>query len=216
MRGIKVYDKVIESINLANRRDIKVIISTVVMQDNLPYLKDLCELAEKLNCSIELYPCEDIIRDLSNYSYQIEDIKDIIPNLSVWANLVRSLRKTFKNVLTDPFSVEIIERGGFGGNSEYYQDVLRCHVAEAYLFIGHDGFIHYPCKIHPIVSFNAIQYPIATIYNSNRVRNIMKKHDGFDFCNGCRLGCAIVSSMPTRWKTVYTKYIKGFIAGNLR
>ena len=216
MRGIKVFHKVLESIKLANKNDIKPIISTVVMKDNLQYLKDMCELAENLECSIELYPCEDIIRDFPNKSYQIEEIHDLIPDISIWANLMRTLRTIYNNILTDPISIEVVEKGGFGGYPSYHQKILRCHVAEAYLFISHDGIINYPCKIHPKKSFNAMKYPVAKIYNSQEVREIMRKCDGFQFCNGCRLGCAIASSMLTRWKTVYAKYIKGFLEGKLR
>jgi MoaA/NifB/PqqE/SkfB family radical SAM enzyme len=216
VRGIKSFDKVIESISLSIKNDIKPIISTVVMKDNLRYLRNMCELAENLGCSIELYPCEDIIRDFSNHSYQVKDINDIIPNIPLWANLMRSLRKQYKSILTDPISIEVVEKGGFGGSPDYHQKILRCHVAEAYLFISHDGTINYPCKIHPIISFNALKYPIVEIYNSSQVRDIMNKFDGYKFCDGCRLGCAIASSMPTRWKTVYAKFIKGFLEGKLR
>ncbi|MFX1324138.1 MAG: radical SAM protein [Promethearchaeota archaeon] len=216
MRGIKVFQKVMESIILANKYDIKPIISTVVMKDNVQYLREMCELAERLNCSIELYPCEDIIRDYPGQSYQIEDISELIPNISIWASHMRTLRKQFKNILTDSVSIEVVESGGFGGSPFYHQKILRCHVAEAYLFISHDGFIHYPCKIHPIKSFNALKYPIQHIYQSQEVSEIMKMHDNYDFCDNCRLGCAIASSIPTRWKTVYSKYIKGFLDGNLR
>ena len=216
MRGINVFDKVIESIKLANKNEIKPIISTVVMNDNLTYLEDICELAENLNCSIELYPCEDIIRNYSEKSYHIDKINDLIPDISIWANIMRSLRRKYKNILTDPVSIEVVERGGFGGYPSYHQKTLRCHVAEAYIFISHDGFVHYPCKIHPLISFDALKYSLRNIYYSEEVRDIMKKHDNYDFCDNCRLGCAIASSIPTRWKTVYSKYIKGFLDGNLR
>jgi MoaA/NifB/PqqE/SkfB family radical SAM enzyme len=216
MRGIKVYDRVIESIKLAIKNDVKPVISTVVMKDNINMLDDICHIAEKLGCAIELYPCEDIIRNYTNESYQIQDIHDLIPDISLWANIIRLLRKKYTNILTDPISVEVVEKGGFGGNNRYNQDTLRCHVAEAYLFISHDGFINYPCKIHPIASFNALKYPISSIYNSFKVREIMEMHDNYTFCKNCRLGCAIASSIPTRWKTVYAKYIKGFLEGNLR
>jgi len=216
MRGIKVFDKVLESIELANKNDIKTIISTVVMKDNLYYLKDMIELANNLNSSIELYPCEDIIRDFPNNRYQVDEIHDLIPNVSIWANLIRTLRRQYKNILTDPISIEVVEKGGFGGNPSFHQNTLRCHVAEAYLFISHDGFLHYPCKIHPIESFNALKYPLKDIYYSEQVRDIMKKHDNYNFCDNCRLGCAIASSIPTRWKTLYSKYIRGFLDGNLR
>ncbi|MFX1456198.1 MAG: radical SAM protein [Promethearchaeota archaeon] len=215
-RGIKVYDKVIESIKLSIKNEIKPIISMVVMKDNIDYIEDMCNLAENLNSSIEIYPCEDIIRDYPEHSYQIEDIDNLIPNIAVWAEKIRSLRKQYKNILTDPISIEVVEKGGFGGYPSYHQKILRCHVAESYIFISHDGLIHYPCKIHPIMSFNALVHPISSIYKSNEVSEIMKNHDNYDFCDHCRLGCAIASSIPTRWKTVYAKYIKGFLNGNLR
>ena len=216
MRGLNVFDKVIESIKLANRNGIKPIISTVVMKDNLKYLEDICELAEKLNCSIEMYPCEDIIRNYSENSYHIDKIDDLIPEISSWANIMRSLRRKYKNILTDPVSIKVVEHGGFGGYPSYHQKTLRCHVAEAYIFISHDGFVHYPCKIHPLISFDASKYSLHNIYYSEKVRDIMKQHDNYDFCDNCRLGCAIASSIPTRWKTVYSKYVKGFLDGNLR
>ncbi|MFW9826216.1 MAG: radical SAM/SPASM domain-containing protein [Candidatus Thorarchaeota archaeon] len=216
MRGLKVFDKVIESIKLAKKNNIKPIISTVVMKDNIHLLHEICQLTESLGCSIEIYPCEDIIRDYPNKSYHIQNIDDIIPDISIWANLIRSLRKNYRNILTDPISVELVEKGGFGGYPNYNQKILRCHVAEAYLFISHDGYINYPCKIHPISSFNALKYPLSSIYNSYKVKEIMEMYDNYDFCQNCRLGCAIASSIPTRWKAVYAKFIKGFLEGKLR
>ena len=215
VRGIKVYDRIIESIHLANKQDIKVIISTVVMKDNIHLMDDICQLAEKLGCSLEIYPCEDIIRDYPNKSYQIQEIQDMIPDISIWGNQIRILRKKYRNILTDSVSIEVVEKG-FGAYPQYNQKILRCHVAEAYLFISHEGVISYPCKIHPIKRFNALKYPISTIYHSHEVKEIMKMHDNYRFCDNCRLGCAIASSIPTRWKTVYAKYIKGFIDGGLR
>ncbi len=216
MRGLKVFDRVIESIHLANKNDIKVIISTVVMKDNIHLLDEICQLAEKLGCTIEMYPCENIIRDFPDKSYQIQKIREMIPDISVWADKIRNLRKNYKNILTDPISVEIVERGGFGGFPDYYQNTLRCHVAEAYLSISHDGFIHYPCKIHPFTSFNALKHSVFDIYNSQEVKQIREKYDEYSFCDHCRLGCAMASSIPTRWKTFYAKFIRGFFNGNLR
>jgi MoaA/NifB/PqqE/SkfB family radical SAM enzyme len=216
IRGIKVFDRVIESIRLAEENDVKPVISTVVMKKNFKYLKDMCDLAEKLNCALEMYPCEDIIRDYPDESYQIEGISDYIPDTSRWASIMRELKKYYKNILTDPVSIEVVEKGGFGGYPRYYQNILRCHVAEAYLFISHNGFLHFPCKIHPLQSFDALKNQIKEIYYSQEARDIMIMHDRYDFCNNCRLGCAIASSIPTHWKTVYSKYIKGFLDGNLR
>lgn len=214
-RGIKVFDKVIESIDIANKKDIKVIISTVVMKDNLPLLEDICELAEELDCSIELYPAEDIIWDISGKSYRVDHIQELIPDLTIWANKIRDLRTKFNNILTDPISIEIVAKGGFGGIPKH-QDILRCHVAETYMFIRHNGYIDYPCKINPILSFNPFNHSLLKVHNSKEVKEIMNKHDNFDFCGGCRLGCAIMASIPTKFKTLYAKYVRGYLSGNLR
>ncbi|TFG04988.1 MAG: radical SAM protein [Promethearchaeota archaeon] len=214
-RGIKVFDKVIESIKIANKMGIKVIISTVVMKSNIHLLEDICNLAKNLGCPIELYPCEDIVWEISGISYRVKNIEEMIPNISLWANKIRMLRKKYNNILTEPVSINIIEKGGFGGNPKYQND-LRCHVAQTYMFIRNNGTIDYPCKIHPIKTFNILNHSLSNIYNSLEVKEMMNNHDDYDFCNGCRLGCAIMSSIPTRLTTLYSKYIKSYIMGNLR
>lgn len=215
-RGLKIFDKVLKTIEYANAREIKVILSTVVMKDNLNLLDELCELAEYMECSIELYPCEDIIREFSNKQYKVDEIEKLIPPISIWANLIRMLHNKYKNILTDPLSLQIIEEGGFGGYPKYNQEILRCHVAQSYLFIRNDGYVDFPCKIHPLLSIDALKYPISEIYNISEVRSIIQNHDDFDFCNNCRLGCAIASSMPATWKTLASKYIQGYLNGNLK
>jgi MoaA/NifB/PqqE/SkfB family radical SAM enzyme len=215
-RGINAFDKVMETINLAYSKGIKVILSTVVMKDNIHLLEEICVLAEKNHCSIELFPCENIIRDFRNQRYFVKDVDALIPNISKWADIILSLRKKFKNILTDPISIEVVKNGGFGGYPKYFQTDLRCHVAEAYLFVRFDGYVDYPCKIHPIRSFDALNHSLIDIYNSNEAKLIMKNHDNYQFCHNCRLGCAIASSLPTTWKTLYSKYILGYLKGNLK
>ncbi len=215
MRGIKMFNKVLEMIDICNKRDIKVIVSTVVMKDNIHLLDKICELTEKLNCSAELFPCEDIIRNLPEKICKIINIEDMMPDIPTWADKIRDLRTNFKHILTDPYSIKVVEQGGFGGYPKYYQNLLRCHVAEAFLFIRHDGFIDFPCKIQPIKSIDAFKYPFSIVYNSKEIKEIMNMHDNYKFCNGCRLGCAVAASIPTSLKAGYYKYVKGFLDGNL-
>ncbi len=216
MRGIKVFDNVIKMIKIVNQRDIKVIISIVAMKDNLYLLEDICELGERLNCTMEIYPCEDIIRNLPDNRCQITNINNIIPNILEWASIIKDLKSKFKNILTDPISIQVVSNGGFGGYPNYYQDILRCHVAEAFLFVSNDGFIYLPCKINPVRRINIFKYNLSDLYNSKEVREIMMKQDSYEFCNGCRLGCAIAASIPTNLKGLYIKFFKGILNGNLR
>jgi MoaA/NifB/PqqE/SkfB family radical SAM enzyme len=214
MRGIPLFDKVLESIRLANQKDVNIILSTNVMKTNLNLLPEICQLADKFNCSIELFPCENIIRYYNGKKFQAKNVDTLIPNLHLWAKIIRGLQKEFKNVITDQFSIQVIERGGFGGIPKL-QNIMRCHVAEAYLFIRHDGTISFPCKIHPLLSFNALEKPLRTLFNLKEVRKIMNKNDDFEFCDGCRLGCAVSSSLTARWPTIYEKYIRNILRGNL-
>jgi len=214
IRGISVFDKVLESIKLANKKNIKVIISTNVMRSNIKLLPNICNLAENFNCAIEMYPCENIIRTYNGNKFQAENVNELIPNLHLWASFITFLQKKYKNVITDKYSIKIIEGGGFGGDPKK-QDIMRCHVAEAYLFVRHDGTISFPCKIHPIINFNALTNSLESIFNSKEVKMIMNRHDGFKFCEGCRLGCAISSSLTAKWPTIFEKYIRNFLRGNL-
>jgi len=216
MRGIKVFDRVKEMIKLAQDYDIKVIVSTVVMKDNIYLLDQICELTESWGCAAELFPCEDIIRDFPNKICQIVNIKDMIPNLAKWAETIRELKKRYTHILTDDYSIDVVEQGGFGGYPKYYQDLLRCHVAESFLFVKHNGNIAFPCKIHPIMCISAFKYDVSKIYYTKEIRDIMNMHDNYDFCQHCRLGCSLAASAASNIKALYSKFIKGFLDGNLR
>lgn len=216
VRGIKVFNKVEEMIKLAYDQDIKVIVSTVVMKDNIHLLDQICQLTERWGCAAELFPCEDIIRDFPGKICQIVNIKDMIPNLPQWASTVRDLKKKYNHILTDEYSIQVVEQGGYGGAPDFYQNLLRCHVAESFLFIKHNGNIALPCKIHPVTCLSAFKYDLSKFYYAKEVREIMNKHDTYDFCDHCRLGCAIAASIPTSMKALYSKFIRGFLDGNLR
>ncbi|MGV9199040.1 MAG: radical SAM protein [Promethearchaeia archaeon] len=214
MRGMDVFEKIIEMIKVANQRDIKVIISTVVMKDNIDQLDNICELAEQLNCSVELFPCENIIREINDMRCQITNIRKMVPNLHLWALKVTELRKKYDNIITDPYSVKMVEKGGFGGYPDFYQDILRCNSAESFLFISHDGKIKLPCKLHPLLEIDAFKHPLNKIYNTQEVREIINKHDQYSFCNHCRLGCSIAASLTSNWKLLATKFVLNFFKGN--
>ncbi len=215
-RGIKVFDKAIEGIKIAQDRGINVIISTVVMKENLNLMEDMVSLANDLNCTIEILPVEDITREINGKAYRIENINDFIPDINIWGSNVLKLRKKYSNMVTDLYTVLIIRNGGFGGAPAYYQNFLRCHVARSYIFVRQDGKVDYPCKLHPLYSLNALKIPLSKIYRSKEVHEIMEKHDDYDFCDGCRLGCAIATSIPTSLKLLYEKYVSAYLKGNLR
>jgi MoaA/NifB/PqqE/SkfB family radical SAM enzyme len=214
-RGINCFNNAVKGIKIAEKRGIKVIISTVVMKDNIDLMEDMVSFANNLNCTIEILPVENIVRYIDGVPHKIEKIDDFIPNIRAWGDKVLELRKKYNNMVTDLYTVLIIEEGGFGGVPKH-QDYLRCHVAGAYVFVRQDGKIDFPCKLHPVKSFDALKIPLSKIFRSKEAREIMQMHDNYDFCDGCRLGCAIATSIPTSLNLLYEKYISAFFKGNLR
>lgn len=211
-RGIPIFEKAIKGIRAAILLRKKVIISTVVTKDNIGYMEEMCQLAGKLGAIIELLPCEDIIRDMNNNSHHVHTIDNYIPDLNHWANEIHRLKAIYSHLSTDSVTANIIRNGGFG----HPGIPIRCHVAQAFIFIRYNGEIVFPCKIHPIFKANvARNHDVDRVYNCSQVREIILKRDGFPFCKGCRLGCAIATSIPTKFSTLYEKYVRLFFNGNL-
>ncbi len=208
-RGIKIFDKVIRGIRAAVLARKAVVVSMVVTKENIGYMETMCQFTRKLGTMIEILPCEDIIRE-ENSAHTVATINEFIPDLHEYAEKIRYLGKIYPNLLTDPFTAQIIEAGGFGN-----QNLLHCVSAKAFLVIHYTGEIVFPCKIHPVLKIDVRNRSIHEIYHSYEVKRIMDMQDSFPFCKGCRLGCAIATSVPTRWATLYQKYIRAFFNGNL-
>lgn len=208
-RGIRMFDQAIKGIRAAVLERKTVLISMVVTKENISYMEDMCRLAKKLGCMIEMLPCENIIREQDS-AHIVDDISNFLPNIHQYAQEIRRLVKIYPNIITDTISADIIEAGGFG-----YQNLLHCVSARAFLVINYKGEVVFPCKIHPILKVNVKSKSLYDVYHSYEAKQIMDMKDGFPFCKGCRLGCAIATSIPTRWATLYEKYIKAFFNGNL-
>ncbi|MBD3350111.1 MAG: radical SAM protein [Candidatus Lokiarchaeota archaeon] len=223
-RGIKVFDRVVKGMRAARKSGIKVLISTTVTKESLPYMEEMCKFATKNHAMIELLPCENIVREVLDEALEVQNIeKDYIPDLHQWAKEIRRLKQKYPNLTTDALTARIIENGGFGQFARFglrerffmwYVTYMPCHVAMAYLFIKYNGDVVFPCKLHPILSVSALKYPIEKIYHAPEVRKIQQQKDTFPFCRGCRLGCAISTSLPFYWSGLYGKYIVAFLKGN--
>lgn len=209
-RGIKVFDRAVRGIRAFRKLGGKVLISSIVTKESLPYMEEMCKFALRNHCMIEMLPCENLIREVFDRKLEVEHLeRDYIPNLKIWAHNIRNLIQKYPNLTTDLVTADIIESGGFQ-NQKYH-----CRVASSYVFVKYNGDVVYPCKIHPIISKSAVKYPIDKIYHSPEVLAIRKKMDGYTFCKNCRLGCAITTSIAMYWKPLWQKYAKLFFRGNL-
>ncbi len=207
-RGIKVFDRAVRGIKAAVKLGKLVVISTVVTKDNIQYMEEMCKLAMKWGTMIELLPCEDIIREQEEEAHVVDEAKSFIPDLGRWADEIRRLSSIYPNLTTDKITASVVEAGGFGN-----QDLLHCVVAKSFIMIGYNGELLLPCKIHPLLKIDVTNTPVDEVYNTYEARRIMDIGDGFPFCKGCRLGCAIATSIPEHWNTVYEKYVKAFFNG---
>ena len=208
-RGIKIFDRAIKAIKAVVLERKTALISMVVTKENIEHMEDMCKLAYKLGAMIEILPCEDIIREQDS-AHSVEIIDDFLPDIRQYSSEIRRLVKIYPNIITDIITADIIEAGGFGN-----QDLLHCATAQAFVVINYKGEVVFPCKIHPILKVDVRKHSLKDVYFSYEAKKIMEMKDSFPFCKGCRLGCAIATSMPTRWVTLYEKYIKAFFNGNL-
>jgi MoaA/NifB/PqqE/SkfB family radical SAM enzyme len=209
-RGIKVFDRAVEGIKTAIEMKKQAFISTVVTKENIHCMEEMLTFAQNLGVMVEMLPCEDIIREQEHCAHVVEDIESYIPDLNFYASEIRRLEKKYHNLFTDSVTANIIESGGFGN-----QNYLHCVSARSYLFIKADGFLVFPCKIHPLLKIDVRKYDLKQAYHSYEAKKIMDMQDRFPFCKGCRFGCAIATSIPTRMAPLYQKYMKAFFRGNM-
>lgn len=174
------------------------------------YMEDMCKMARELGAMLEMLPCEDIIQEMNDEEPVVNEIESFIPDLHYWAKEIRRLNRIYPNLLTDDVTAMVIEAGGFGN-----QEILHCTTAESYLFVRYNGEFVLPCKLHPILRVDVKKHSLYDAYYSVEARKIMDQKDYFPFCKGCRIGCGIATSIPSNWSTVYEKYIKGFLNGNM-
>lgn len=204
------WERAVEGIKEARRRHVKCIISSVITRENFGEMEALTKFAQKLGCSIEIMPCEDIVREEHGETFRAEAVlrNGWIPNLRKWGQQIRYLIPKYPNLLTDYFTARIVEEGGFGNTT------FRCNVAQAYIFVRYNGEANWPCKIHPVLRVNLLKYPIDKVYRSKEVQEIMQKRDSFSFCKNCRLGCAIVATLTTKFISSFQKFGIGAFRGN--
>ncbi len=194
-RGAKgSWERAVEGIKEARKRHISPIISSVITPENFHEMEGLAKLARELGCAIEIMPCEDIVREENGKTFRAPEIqkKHWLPNLRHWGRQIRYMIPRNPNLITDYFTARIVEEGGFGHTS------FHCNVAKAYIFVRYNGEGNWPCKLHPVLRLNLLKYPINKVYRSKEIQEIMKKSDSYSFCNGCRLGCAIVATLSTK------------------
>jgi len=228
-RGMNCFDQAMRAIRALTKIGKKCVISSVITKEGIPYMEEMCKIATKYHCMIELLPCENIVRIVEDQSLEVQDIENrYIPDIDIWEKEIRRLKKKYPYLLTtDKGSIRMISNKthGFGHYAKlkkWYMPptdisiypLFECYVATVYVFINYKGEVVYPCKLHPILSVDATKYPLEKIYHSPEVAKIQKMKDGYDFCKGCRLGCAINSSITMYGRPIYKKYIKPFLMSN--
>ncbi len=196
------WERAVAGIKAARRRHLSPIISSVITPENFHEMEGLAKFARELGCAIEIMPCEDIVREENGKTFRAPEIQKQhwLPSLRQWGRQIRYMIPRNPNLLTDYFTARIVEEGGFGHTT------FRCNVAKAYIFVRYNGEGNWPCKLHPVLRINLLKYPINKVYRSKEILEIQKKSDSYPFCNGCRLGCAIVATLSTKFISSVQKF----------
>ncbi len=178
IRGIKGFDKVIESIRLSKLIKQKIILIHTVTNDNVKNLKSMIKFAQDNNCLISIGPCFEYFGNEAASKQTIQKIKD------------------FSNepyVLIDKGYLKFIIRGG--------NDLKNptCKALSSTIVISPDNYLILPCYHHSIKKIK-IRNNLYELYNSEEVKKIKKMEGKYLFCKNCTIYCYMRTSL-------YTKYL---------
>lgn len=178
IRGINCYNKVIESLKIAKEIKQEMNLIHTVTNENAKNIPKMIAFAKKNNCILCLNPC---------FEY--------FGNESIPKKVASDLRKYFKEpcVVFDLAYLKLTEKGG--------NNITKpvCKAISQNIVISPDNFLVLPCYHHSSEKIK-ISNNLFEIYNSDRVKKLMKQEGRFAFCKNCQVYCYIGPSL------LFTKY----------
>jgi MoaA/NifB/PqqE/SkfB family radical SAM enzyme len=171
-RGLKCYDKVMESLELARRMKQFVNINFSVGNDNLDEIPGMLRLARDLKVVVYVMPI---------FSY--------FGNDALRKEFVGTLRSLFGKpyVSLNLAALKFVEKGG--------NDPARpkCRAISANVAVSQDGKFLLPCY-HAAVEKVPIAEDVAAQWKSPEMEEHRRKAGRYDFCKGCTIWCYISPS----------------------
>ncbi|PJA28617.1 MAG: radical SAM protein [candidate division Zixibacteria bacterium CG_4_9_14_3_um_filter_46_8] len=198
IRGVKCYDKVMESISIAKSLGERPDLMFTVNESNLPSLGEMTRFAQQQKLILVINPEFDYVNNNGFSDEYWEYLSSYAYKPYVYLNYgFRKLHRAGGNRITKP----------------------RCRVVRSTIVISPGGELILPCY-HRQVETIPIEPNLKTIYQSETVKQYRHRQGRFLFCEGCRINCYFdpsfcydwdaytVLSMAAKAKYVFDKYMR--------
>ena len=167
VRGVDVFDKVMESIGIAKSLGEQPDLLFTVTDDSLKHLPEMIRFAQSHRLMLLLNPVFDYFESLSIRNDTLRQILAASSEPFVYAN---------RGIIRFMMS---------GGNDIQHP---RCRAMTTTLVISPDNTLLLPCY-HHYSNALPIDGKLDELYNSQAVRAIRKKEGRYLFCQGCAISC---------------------------
>ncbi|MCP4633491.1 MAG: radical SAM protein [candidate division Zixibacteria bacterium] len=198
IRGVKCYDKVIESVKIAKSVGERPDIMFTVNEDNIVSIGDMVRFAQDNKLMLLINPEFDYT---NNNGF----------NDDYWNHLKSYSYKPF--VYLNYGFHRLHKKGGNDASKP------RCKVFDSTIVVNPEGELILPCFHHQTDSLR-IEPDLKTVYNSAEAQEYRHRQGRFIFCQGCRINCYFDPSFCYDWdiytllslgaktKYVFDKYIR--------
>jgi len=206
IRGVKCFDKVMKSIEVAQSLGEKPDILFTITEENIIYLDQMIQFAQKNHLMLL---CNPVFSYFENPGLKHDSLNRILsyssePYVYINRGILRFMKK--------------------GGNNTHYP---RCKAVSTTIVISPDDHLLLPCY-HKSSQKIPINNQLFTLYFSKRVRYFKKMEGRFPFCEGCSISCYFdpsftygiddyfLLSQLSKVKYCYDKFIRNVLGRKIK
>lgn len=201
LRGVKCYDKVMDSMGIAKSLGEKPDILFTITEDNIKHLPQMVKFAQDNQC---ILLCNPVFSYFENPGLKKETLDKILscasePYIYVNRGIIRFMKE--------------------GGNSIHNN---RCRAVSTTIVISPDNYLLLPCY-HKCSKKIPINNNLQSLMNSKTLDYFRKREGRFSFCERCSISCYFdpsftygvndyfLLSQLSKIKYGIDKYIKPFL-----
>ncbi|MHC1592240.1 MAG: radical SAM protein [Candidatus Helarchaeales archaeon] len=177
IRGVKCFDKVIQSIKIARNLGETPMIKTTICEENVDGLPEIIKLAQDLGVLIELN---------AEFSY--------FGNRPLSKKNIRKMLK-FKSHPNVIVSIPQLKFILDGGNNPIRP---KCPIGKNLIVLTPNNELYFPCMHLVKKTIPLIDGSLLKTMNDEHVKEEFKKVGTFPFCNGCTIPCYMEAAYYTQ------------------
>lgn len=175
--GVKSYQKVITSIEIAKQIKQKISLLHTVTDANIDKIFVMVEFAKRNRCILRLNPC---------FSY--------FDNQQISQNSISELLK-YKSEPYVVMNFALLEFIRCGGNQLM---APTCRAVDSTVVISPDNYLMLPCYHHCSKKIK-IENNLFELHKSSAVKKIEKNVGRFEFCKNCKITCYMRASLLKKY-----------------